>query len=165
MYYETSVVKWAFDKLKNTFWNEFHKCLYDNKLEFGIPTLLKQSRPGKHLSKVTFSSYPDEVICIVRQVKLYLDKTSEISFHKPHRAVSTNTISRWIKTVLSDSGVDISVYKPHSTWAASTSAAHANGLPIDSILEKVGWSKESTFARFYHRDIDSQCLNDFVQAH
>lgn len=146
-----------------------HMSIVNDKLEFGIPTLLKQSKPGKHLSTVSFSRYPEDTVCIVKHVQMYLEETRQIrtsdklllSFHKPHHPVTTNTISRWIKTVLSDSGIDVSLFKAHSTRAASTSAAQANGLPIDSILEKVGWSKDSTFAKFYSRDFGS-CLNEFV---
>ena len=66
---------------------------------------------------------------------------------KPHEAVSKDTISRWLKTILQRAGIDTSVYKGHSTRTASTSAANAAGIPINIIMEKAGWSKENTFAK------------------
>ena len=41
-----------------------------------------------------------------------------ISFHKRHKAVSKDTISRWLKCVLEEAGIDMSIFKPHSTRAA-----------------------------------------------
>ena len=72
-----------------------------------------------------------------------------ISFVKPHRAVSSATISRWIKTVLSDAGIDTSIFKAHSVRRAATSAAYNKGVPVEHILKLANWSNESTFRRFY----------------
>jgi len=38
-----------------------------------------------------------------------------ISFQKPHKAVSGDTISRWIRTVMQMSEINLDVYKAHST--------------------------------------------------
>ena len=37
-----------------------------------------------------------------------------ISYGKPHKPVSSEAISRWIKDELSKAGVDTSVFKAHS---------------------------------------------------
>jgi integrase len=65
--------------------------------------------------------------------------------------VTTNTIARWLKTVLRNSGVNTDVYSAHSTRAASTSAAAANGCTFDEIMTHVGWSNANTFATFYNK--------------
>ncbi|XP_068742268.1 uncharacterized protein [Montipora capricornis] len=77
-----------------------------------------------------------------------------ISFVKPHRAVSPATISRWIKTVLSDAGIDTSIFKAHSVRGAATSAAYNKGVPVENILKLANWSNESTFRRFYLRSAE-----------
>ncbi len=46
-----------------------------------------------------------------------------VSTVKPHGPVSKDTISRWVKASLRIAGIDTSVFKPHSTKAAATSAA------------------------------------------
>ena len=55
-----------------------------------------------------------------------------ISYVKPHRAITSNTISRWIKQVLTLSGIDATIFKARSTRAASVSKA-SQFLPVDAI--------------------------------
>ena len=52
---------------------------------------------------------------------------------------------------MSESGIDISVFRPHSTRSASTSASVAQGIPIVDIMKNVGWSSARTFQKFYNR--------------
>ncbi|XP_060804898.1 uncharacterized protein LOC132902730 [Amyelois transitella] len=49
-----------------------------------------------------------------------------------------NKGARWIKTVLSESGVDASVFKAHSTRHAATSAAGAAGVSVETIRKAAG---------------------------
>ena len=49
------------------------------------------------------------------------------------------------------SGLDTSIFIPHSVRAASTSAAFRAKVPLDTILNTAGWSKESTFGRYYNK--------------
>ena len=136
---------------------------YDNKVEFYIDSLLKKSKPGKHLPTLCFNKYPVENICVVRHVRKYIDMTKKIgnddsffiSFQKPHKNVSTETISRWIRLALKQSGVDTEKFKAHSTRSASASAALSQGVPVDIIMGRVGWSSERTFAKFYNKSVDS----------
>ena len=126
---------------------------YDNKVEFYIDSL----------STLCFNKYPVENICVVRHVRKYIDMTKEIrnddsffiSFQKPHKNVSTETISRWIRLALKQSGVDTEKFKAHSTRSASASAALSQGVPVDIIMGRVGWSSERTFAKFYNKSVDS----------
>jgi integrase len=134
--------------------------LTESCVQFYIDELVKQSKPGNHLTSITLSKYSDEQLCVVKHLKLYIDKTKDlrteggpllISYHKPHAAVTTSTIARWIKHVMNDSGVDITVFSAHSTRASSTSAAAKAGCPIDEILKHVGWSSAATFGKFYNK--------------
>ena len=76
-----------------------------------------------------------------------------ISFIKPYHKVSTDTIARWIKTVLHLAGIDTSIFKAHSTRSASTSAATKLGVPLQDIMSSAGWSSNSTFGKFYNKDV------------
>ena len=76
-----------------------------------------------------------------------------ISYTKPHKAVSPDTVSRWIKTTLVDAGIDTSKYSAHSTRSASTSAAKGNNISIPTIMKIAGWSQESTFTKFYDKPV------------
>lgn len=109
------------------------------KAVFSINSLLKTSRPGKHLACIEFQAYvPDVSLCIVKHLQQYLKHTDTlrgnvkqllISYSKPHKAVSPDTISRWIKATLVDAGIDTSKDSAHTTRLASTSAAKANLSP------------------------------------
>ena len=129
---------------------------------FYIDSLLKTSKPGKHKSSLEFLSYDDSDICIVRHVQLYIEKTKNIrdnidklliSYQKPHGAISSSTISKWIKSTLSKAGIDTTIFKAHSTRSASSSSVMDKGVPVNIILNACGWSKAETFAKFYKKDI------------
>lgn len=128
---------------------------------FRIKTLLKDGRPGYHLSTVSFSRFVDNTnLCVVTHLGQYIIKIAElrnseqliIGYKKPHAPVSCNTIARWLKNVLQQSGIDTSVYSAHSTRTASTSAAAAMGCPIDDIL-----SNANIFYRLYDKQTDEMC--------
>ena len=48
-------------------------------------------------------------------------------------------------------GVDVNIFKGHSTKAASTSKATVSGLSLCEILERGSWSSVSTCQRFYNK--------------
>lgn len=111
-----------------------------------------------------FASSPS--ICPVTTLQEYEKKTSHmrcqagdskpllISYCKPHKPVSPATIARWVKSMLAAAGIDITQFKAHSTRAASTSAARKLGVSTADILRSANWSRESTFERFYWREIE-----------
>ena len=57
----------------------------------------------------------------------------------------------------------------HSTHAASTSAVYNRAASIDSIVNAAGWSKDSTFKKFYWKPVQKQkslsqaVLDNYVQ--
>ena len=71
-----------------------------------------------------------------------------ISFVKPHKEVSRDTISRWIKTVLSLAGVAVSLFSAYSARATSMSAASSRNVPTDCPMKTAGWSRQSPFSKF-----------------
>ena len=54
---------------------------------------------------------------------------------------------------MKDAGIDTTVFKPHSTRGASTSAAKALNVPVQVIMNTAGWRSDSTFAKFYDRPV------------
>ena len=71
-------------------------------------------------------------------------------FKSPFKSVTTQTLSRWVKEVLNNSGIDTRIFTAHSTRHASTSAAKRNGVDIDPLRRTAGWTKISnTFTKFY----------------
>ena len=110
---------------------------------FFIKSLLKTSRPGKHLACIEFQAYLREVsLCIVKHLQQYLKRTDIlrgdvkellVSYNKPHKAVSPDTVSRWIKSTLVGAGIDTSKYSAHSTRSASTSPTKGNSISMPQL--------------------------------
>ena len=133
-----------------------------NKVVFYVTDILKTSRPGKMCKEIVLPSFSDKKLCVKFVLSNYLKRTKLvrgdckklfISYKKPHRAVSSSTLARWVRTVLQSSGVI--GYGAHSTRGAATSAALMTGLPLHTILKAADWSRESTFTKFYRRGVDS----------
>lgn len=135
----------------------------NNKAVFVIDQLLKHSRPGNAGKILDLQAYPvDRRLCVLTYLKQYINATQElrgdekhllISYTKPHKRISTQTVSRWIKTTLAAAGIDVNVYKAHSTRAAATSTAHKLDVPVAEVLEAAGWSKELTFRKYYKKPV------------
>ena len=105
-------------------------------------------------------------MCVCETLKKYIARTEEfrnsaiqedgkllLSFIKPHKYVTRDTVARWIRTVLSLSGIDSSQYSAGSVRPAAASKAKAMAVPIEHIMARAGWSRASTFAKFYDKEI------------
>lgn len=136
----------------------------------------KQSRPNNDYLSIELPVYDADCrICIYRTMTEYLKRTRPIRSSSrlfvatvtPHNAVCTSTISRWIKVIMTMSGVDVSIFKPHSVRSASSSAAKRGGAVIHEILQKAGWSNEKTFSKFYNRPVidRSAYARSVIQSH
>ena len=142
---------------------DLSECQKGASFCFGFGTTLKHSRPGKPAPVVDFKPFPpDRRLCVYTVMKEYIKRTkllrgSEsrllISYIKPHRRVTRDTVARWVKWGLQRSGINTEVYKPHSTRMASTSHAFQKGLSLEVIMAAAGWSQAGTFAKFYHKPV------------
>jgi hypothetical protein len=136
-----------------------------------IGDLLKTSCQTKHLSELYIEKYPDNGnICVVKTLLQYLETTKTlreteeqlfISYQKPYKSVSKGTLGKWIKTVLSGAGIDMNIFKPHSTRSASTSVASSK-IPVETVLRTAGWKTDCTFRKFYKRNITNN--SDFARS-
>jgi hypothetical protein len=63
---------------------------------------------------------------------------------------------------MKDAGVDVTIFKPHITRAASTSKAKAVAVSIQEILKTAGWPSSRCFDRFYNKPV--QAKNIFSEA-
>ena len=130
-------------------------------IKLRIGDILKQTRPKYHLGEIYIEPFTENVnICAVKTLECYLKKTKDIRSstklfivtQKPYSGASKSTISNWIKQGLKLSGINLSIFTPHSTRGAATSAV-VNKVPIDTIIKTAGWSKECIFRKFYKRPI------------
>ena len=130
--------------------------LTEKRCIFEIKELLKTTHPDSHYGVVEFAAYEKESLCVIACLREYIDRTRTlrgtntkllISFCKPHNAVTTSTVGRWLKETLRLSGVDIAVYKSHSVRVATVSAAKSLNMPIENILSAAGWAGAETFQK------------------
>ena len=133
---------------------------------FNITEPLKQSKPTHKPQPVLFHHYPhNEQLCPVRLIHVYLEIRKSLplttvydefflTHRKPHHPATTDTLARWVKSVLHLSGVNIDTYKPHSYRSASTSHAKSAGVPLEDILRAGQWKSSDCFTTFYDREIE-----------
>ena len=141
------------------------KCLkYSPEGVTFIPIeLAKQSRQTKKIAEFFFPVFPaNDRLCPVTTLRAYQERTRDrrkdkehsqlfISLIKPYNAVTSSTIARWLKSVLTKSGIDTDMFKAHSIRGASTSAAANAGVTTNDILNAADWSSVSVFQKFYYR--------------
>lgn len=132
----------------------------------GVNFTLLKPRKAQHsgpLQSIFIPSLREPGCCPVETIKAYVDATAPhrnhsninslfVSCNKPHRNITSNTVSGWIRSSLAAAGIDTSVFSAHSTRGASASKALAAGISIDAILKTGNWARESTFNKFYKRN-------------
>ena len=122
----------------------------ENGWEFVIPKHVKNSGPNHPARKIYLPSLPEhQNICVIESLKQYVNRTARIRKYQ-----RSQTVSRWIRTVLSNAGIDAQ-YTGHSTRAAATSMAADSGVPLEDIIAAADWSSATTFERFYHKAISN----------
>ena len=103
---------------------------------------IKQSKPGNHIYPLSFKTYPkDTKLCVVAHLKRYIELTQDlrssdklfISYTKPYQVISKDTISRWWKTVMELSGIDIQKYYTHSPRSAASSKVKSMGMSLKNV--------------------------------
>lgn len=130
-----------------------------------ISDRVKTSGINRSQPLLIFRHFKDQpALSIVPLLQFYMDKSQNLSsepptslfltFKKPIKEASSQSISRWIRLTLAKAGVDTSIFTTHSTRHASSSAAARKGITVDEIRQAAGWSKNSsTFAKFYNRPL------------
>ncbi|XP_014215034.1 uncharacterized protein LOC106644151 [Copidosoma floridanum] len=135
-----------------------------------IKDLIKTSKASGNRPQATIPNFHKPTLCVARTVTDYVSRTQTIraedqqlliSWNPPHNAVGTQTISRWIREILSETGIQ-KEFTAHSTRHSSTSKAKAQGLDISIIKNAAGWSEASkVFNKFYNKPIVDQ-VNNFA---
>ena len=126
---------------------------------------MKQNRPSWSQNCIELFTYPpDERLCVTFVLKQYLKQIAAlrkdckqlfISYVKPHGQVSRDTISRWLKIVMTRGGIDVKKISSHSVQSAAVSMASSKLVSVDKVLKVAGWSSAKTFAKFYKKPIET----------
>ena len=137
--------------------------LIEGGVQFYLNNPTKTFGPGTYkqtsrLQLMSVKEFPENpLLCPVDTLLAYMKRTHiwrqqvdnlfVVVTTQEWRAAHQATISRWAKTVMQDAGLGQFCVKS-SRSAASTSAL-LMGLPLDTVISKVGWLRSSTFTRFY----------------
>lgn len=134
--------------------------------EILITDIIKTSDPKRPQPLIKLNFFKkNPKLCVASTLLEYLKRTADyrenqgddflfLTVKPPHKTATTQTLSRWLKSILKDSGVDTNIFKSHSTRHASTSAASRAGVSVDQIMKTAGWTKKSScFAKFYCRPL------------
>ena len=147
-------------------------------LEFNIPSILKHSRKGRPSRRVLCVEWDAAELNVCKYVEAYIAKTFKFRLkavnlgkekpsqlflsHRTGKPVKRASISRWIREVLSLSGIDITTFKAGSTRSASTSAAARFGASPEQIIKQGDWSNLGTYQRFYNRDLNDSPVGKLI---
>ena len=123
----------------------------------------------------------DLLLCPVRALRLYLDRTASlaplrhhlfVSPRCPSRSLSKNAISLFLRDVISSaraSRPEVGRLRAHDVRSVSTSVAFHSNWSVSAVLESATWSSSSVFSSFYLRDLQHEydgilSLGPFVAA-
>ena len=135
----------------------------------------------KSLSDFAAGLDDDLLLCPVRALRIYLDRTRSvapvchrlfISPRRSSRAMSKNAVSFFLREVIHAAGASrpgVGSVRAHEIRSVSTSVAFHRNWSVSAVLESATWSSSSVFSSFYLRDIQHECdgirsLGPFVAA-
>lgn len=143
-------------------------------IQIFIPDHLKttnKGNPNPCLQVPFFNARP--AICPASCLNEYIVRTASlrteaqeflfITARPPHNTATSATISRWIKSTLSEANVDTTLFTAYSSRHASTTKAFTQGVSLQTIRKTAGWSGTSqVFARHYQLPVRN--LQEFAQS-
>ena len=141
----------------------------DVAVSFAPGQVLKHSRKGKKLDTFIYRAYnANKKLCVLDCLTEYMrrrtprvDKSCNsllITYGKPFRMASADTIRRWIKDLFTT--CKIYDFSAHSCRSASTSKA-ALIMDIEDVIKKGCWKNARTFLEFYDKEIIVEKEIDF----
>ena len=105
------------------------------------------------------------LLCPVRALRIYLDRTASfsplpcrlfVSPRWPSRALSKNAVSFFLLEVIHEAEAarpEVGPVRAHSIRGVSTSAAFHRNWSVASVLESATWRSNSVFVSFYLRGL------------
>jgi len=137
--------------------------VWGSSVQITVSKIIKTTTVSKSNPVLVLPAFEDKSLSPVVALQHYVNVTSTlmmsndlfIGITKPHNNVGSQTISRWLVTVLKLAGVDVIKIHAHSFRHSSTFKASGLGVNIDTIFKRVGWSMGSKmFAKFYKRPFE-----------
>jgi hypothetical protein len=132
---------------------------------FELNGTVKNVREGEKPKPIVFHSHEeDPKLCPVKCLNEYISMTDPwrkagepsalfLSYISPHKPITKARLAGWLKEALMLAEVDTTVFKAHSVRGAASSMALVKGLSVKEVVQHGNWSRESTWQRFYHREV------------
>ena len=136
-------------------------------VSFTLVSLRKRGSPDQ-LPWAFFASFPhNERLCQVDTLRHYLKATRNlrpvflsskpdplfVPYVKPNNPITAPTLSRWLRMVLKNAGIDTDIFQAHSVRGASKTAAVNRNIPLDDVMKMADLSRVSTFQKFCYKPI------------
>ena len=136
-------------------------------ISFTLTTPRKRGSPDE-IATAFFASFPsNKKLCPKSTLQHYLQRTKKyrtiippsepdlvfVSYVKPHKPITSSTLSRWLRETIKEAGINTDIFKAHSVRGASTTAAANKNVPLKDILTMADWSSASTFQKFYYKPV------------
>ena len=148
----------------------------ENSCVITVMDILKTTCPKKGMghNKLVIPNFEENPqLCVLTALKDYLHRTEDLraqsgetklflSTRKPHKAVTSSTLARWMKCVLREAGIDATIYSAHSFRSASTSTAFAHGVTLQEILKTADWTNVHTFSHFYLKAVEEPSFGNTI---
>lgn len=126
------------------------------------------------IRSVSYPAYPHNTnLCQVTCLKEYKRRTLYLrgSLHSdlflslppPHNLIALTTISRWVRLVLEEAGMDVGIFGAHFTRSAAATSVISVGSQLDDLMRTVDWSCESMFREIYFRTVSNVFSSVFSQ--
>ena len=141
---------------------------------FHLPGLSKTQKDCNNRS-VKYCKFSKKKLCVISSIHEYelrMEHLRPVSKHepdpllrstkKPFKGLSSQTVGNWIKWVMKEAGIDISLFQAHSCRMVSTSKAAMSGISMDDIMSMADWSNTRTFNKFYFRTNEKAGFADKV---
>ena len=137
--------------------------------------LEKNSTRKKVRGFISLKSFPEQSLDPVFYLRAYLNRTCEarvsyimkhgnapaglfIAISAPHQPVLPCTLAKWLLAVMQNSGIDVTVYKAHSTRSAGAAHMKTHGMSLKQVLDRGFWSKREgtskVFKKFYQKPLE-----------
>ena len=70
----------------------------------------------------------------------------------PFTPATPQSISRWLRSVMKNAGIDEKVFKAHWTRSAASSKARQY-IALDKVMQAAGWKTSVTFLKHYNKPV------------
>lgn len=135
-----------------------HFDVSDTEVRFYFVALRKCPKRACPIENFLLKRFPEDRLCPVQALIHFMDLTEDVRNAGADRlfisstgnSATTDTLRRWTITILGKAGIRASA---GSTRAAAASNARDKNVDINEILSSAGWAQESTFRRFYSREV------------